>query len=163
MTDSCATRRRSAPGRTPGDQRARRPRTARRGRIAAQPALGARLAGPVRTAPVYRLYCLPGEPPCPGLVRVREGGAAIDAEVWEIPSAGVAAFLARIPFPLAFGSVELAGGGRRGRGGHLGPWGLAQLRGQPRALSPCRRRSSRTGHRAPLTVRIAGRTHLPDR
>jgi allophanate hydrolase len=66
-----------------------------------------------RTAPVYRFYALPGGPPYrPGLVRVASGGAAIDVEVWRLPTAAVGDFLAGIPSPLAIGSVELASGAR---------------------------------------------------
>lgn len=72
--------------------------------------LGARLLRATRTAPLYRLYRLAGEPARPGLVRVAEGGAAIATEVWDIPAASVAAFLARVPAPLAIGTVTLEDG-----------------------------------------------------
>jgi allophanate hydrolase len=76
-------------------------------------ARGARLVAATRTAPVYRFYALPGGPPYrPGLVRVASGGAAIDVEVWRLPTAAVGDFLAGIPSPLAIGSVELASGAR---------------------------------------------------
>jgi len=64
-----------------------------------------------RTAPCYRLYALPGGPPLrPGLVRVADGGAAIEVEVWSLPSATVGSFLAGVPAPLAIGTVLLADG-----------------------------------------------------
>jgi allophanate hydrolase len=42
--------------------------------------------------------------------RVAEGGAAIDVEVWELPSVELGSFLSGIPAPLALGKVELADG-----------------------------------------------------
>ena len=64
-----------------------------------------------QTAQCYRLYALPGGPPHrPGLIRQREGGAAIEVEVWSLPLDQVGGFLAGIPAPLGLGSVELADG-----------------------------------------------------
>jgi len=66
-----------------------------------------------RTAPLYRLYALPGGPPRrPGLVRVREGGAAIDLEIWALPTEHLGSFLAGVPAPLGLGAVELDSGAR---------------------------------------------------
>jgi allophanate hydrolase len=74
---------------------------------------GGQLVSATRTAPVYRLHALPGGPPLrPGMVRVAEGGAAIEVEVWRLPAAAVGGFLAGVPSPLAIGSVELADGSR---------------------------------------------------
>jgi allophanate hydrolase len=76
-------------------------------------ARGGRLVATTRTAPVYRLFALPGGPPLrPGLVRTGVGGASIEVEVWRLPAAAVGAFLAGVPSPLAIGSVELADGTR---------------------------------------------------
>lgn len=74
--------------------------------------LGARLAATTTTAPEYRLYALDTEPPKPGLVRVPAGqsGAAIEAEVWELPVERLGALLAGLPRPMALGSVTLADG-----------------------------------------------------
>jgi allophanate hydrolase len=73
--------------------------------------LGGRLESADRTAPVYRLYALPGGPPRrPGMVRVAEGGGAIDLEVWSLPAAAVGSFLRKIPAPLSLGTVALADG-----------------------------------------------------
>ena len=58
----------------------------------------------------YRLYALDTVPPKPGLLRVSSGGRSIAAEVWELPPAGFADFVAQIPPPLAVGSVLLTGG-----------------------------------------------------
>jgi allophanate hydrolase len=73
-------------------------------------AIGARLARSTRTAPCYRLYALPGEPARPGLVRVAEGGTAIECEVWSVPAARFGGFVAGIPAPLGIGKVMLDDG-----------------------------------------------------
>jgi len=63
------------------------------------------------TAPSYRLYALPGGPPYrPGLVRVATQGAAIEVEVWSMPSAAFGSFVAGIPAPLAIGKLALGDG-----------------------------------------------------
>lgn len=73
--------------------------------------LGGRLEKAGRTAPVYRFYALPGGPPRrPGMVRVTQGGGAIELEVWSLPVAEVGHFLRRIPAPLGLGTVALADG-----------------------------------------------------
>jgi len=65
-----------------------------------------------RTAPLYRLYALPGTvPPKPGLVRVTDGsGVAIEVEVWALPAAAFGAFVAAIPAPLGIGKLKLEDG-----------------------------------------------------
>ncbi|MFP4252140.1 MAG: allophanate hydrolase [Guyparkeria sp.] len=71
----------------------------------------ARLAETTRTAPEYRFYALPGGPPArPGLVRVEEGGTAIDVEVWEVPASEFGSFVAGIPAPLGIGKLKLIDG-----------------------------------------------------
>jgi allophanate hydrolase len=71
---------------------------------------GGRFLTATRTAPCYRLFALPTDPPKPGLVRVEAGGAAIEAEVWSLPVAAFGSFVAAIPSPLAIGTVHLADG-----------------------------------------------------
>jgi allophanate hydrolase len=61
------------------------------------------------TAAAYRLFALGTVPPKPGLVR-DAGGAAIEAEVWELPVAAFGDFVAGLPSPMAIGKVELADG-----------------------------------------------------
>jgi allophanate hydrolase len=70
--------------------------------------LGGRLRGAIRTAPVYRLHALPTTPPKPGLVRGGTGGIA--GELWRLPTAAFASFVAAIPAPLGIGKIELDDG-----------------------------------------------------
>ena len=73
--------------------------------------LDGRLQSAGKTAPVYRFYALPGGPPHrPGLVRVAEGGSAIELEVWSLPAERIGDLLRRIPAPLGLGTVSLADG-----------------------------------------------------
>ena len=73
--------------------------------------LGGALVRGCATAPAYRLYALRGTvPPKPGLVRVREGGRAIEVEVWSLDTGAFGAFVAAIPRPLCIGSIELDDG-----------------------------------------------------
>jgi allophanate hydrolase len=73
--------------------------------------LGGRLVRAARTAPHYRFFALPGTtPPKPGLVRVPEGGAAIEVEVWELPVDAYGRFVAAIPAPLGIGTLRLEDG-----------------------------------------------------
>jgi allophanate hydrolase len=63
------------------------------------------------TAPQYRFYALSGGPPFrPGLIRVTENGAAIEVEIWALPTEAYGSFVAGIPAPLGIGSVVLADG-----------------------------------------------------
>ncbi|MEU1515808.1 allophanate hydrolase [Streptomyces sp. NPDC005811] len=72
--------------------------------------LGARLERTTTTAPVYRLHALDTTPPKPGLVRVEENGAGIEAEVWRLPAEGLGRLLSSLPRPMTLGRVELADG-----------------------------------------------------
>lgn len=69
----------------------------------------ARLVQATRTAPKYRFYALP-DGKRPGLIKVAEGGAAIDCEIWEMPASQFGSFVAGIPAPLGIGKLELADG-----------------------------------------------------
>ncbi|WP_031515148.1 allophanate hydrolase [Streptomyces sp. NRRL F-5123] len=73
-------------------------------------ALGARLAETTATAPAYRLYALDTVPPKPGLARVAEGGAPVEAEVWELSPAALGTLAAGLPRPMALGRVTLRDG-----------------------------------------------------
>ena len=72
---------------------------------------GAVLVNRTRTAPRYKFFALPGGPPHrPGLVKVADGGGAIEVEVWSVPSDRFGSFVAGIPAPLGIGRVELEDG-----------------------------------------------------
>jgi allophanate hydrolase len=71
---------------------------------------GATLVAATWTAPLYRLYALPTDPPKPGLVRVIDGepgAGAIEVEVWDLEPAAFASFVDEIPSPLGIGRVVL--------------------------------------------------------
>ncbi|MEE3934316.1 allophanate hydrolase [Pseudomonas viridiflava] len=89
---------------------------------------GARLLEATQSSPDYQLYALAGGPPFrPGMVRVAEGGVAIEVEVWELPSAELGSFLTGIPAPLGLGKVQLADG-RWETGFICEPYGLEGAR-----------------------------------
>jgi allophanate hydrolase len=73
-------------------------------------AAGATLVGPAATARRYRLLALDTAPPKPGLVREARGGASIAGEVWRLPAAGFARFMAGLASPMAIGLVGLDDG-----------------------------------------------------
>jgi allophanate hydrolase len=73
-------------------------------------AAGATLVGPAATANRYRLFALDTTPPKPGLVRQAEGGESIAGEVWRLPAAGFARFLAGLAPPMTVGRVFLDDG-----------------------------------------------------
>jgi allophanate hydrolase len=75
---------------------------------------GAKLVAITHTAPVYRLYALPGTtPPKPGLLRVASGeGESVEVEIWDMPLSNYGSFVALVPAPLSIGTLELADGGR---------------------------------------------------
>jgi allophanate hydrolase len=71
---------------------------------------GGRLASKTRTAASYRLYALTDFSPArPGMVRA-EKGAAIEVEVWEVPTSAFGSFVDGIPAPLGIGTVTLEDG-----------------------------------------------------
>ncbi|ADG78216.1 Allophanate hydrolase OS=Tsukamurella paurometabola (strain ATCC 8368 / DSM / CCUG 35730 / CIP 100753 / JCM 10117 / KCTC 9821 / NBRC 16120 / NCIMB 702349/ NCTC 13040) OX=521096 GN=Tpau_1595 PE=4 SV=1 [Tsukamurella paurometabola] len=70
-------------------------------------ALGARWAGPVATAPEYRLVALDTVPPKPGLVHDPIDGRSIRGELWRISPAALGTFLSRLPAPMTLGAVRL--------------------------------------------------------
>lgn len=72
---------------------------------------GAVLKQVTTTAPDYRMYALAGGPPFrPGLVLDETAGAAIDVEIWSVPSSEFGSFVAGIPAPLGIGKVKVANG-----------------------------------------------------
>ncbi|MDR3535191.1 MAG: allophanate hydrolase [Acetobacteraceae bacterium] len=68
--------------------------------------VGGRFLRTATTAPLYRLYALGNRP---GMLR-GVPGAAIDGEVWAVPTTAIGTLLAQVPPPLGFGSVTLADG-----------------------------------------------------
>jgi len=75
-------------------------------------AAGATFGEAVATAPHYRLHALDTTPPKPGLVRSPGDGASIAGELWRVPAAGFATFVAALPQPMAVGPVDLDDGRR---------------------------------------------------
>jgi allophanate hydrolase len=74
---------------------------------------GGYLLRATQTADRYRFFALPGGPPeRPGLVRVANGGASIEVEVWAIRAADFGSFVAGIPAPLGIGTIELQDGAK---------------------------------------------------
>ena len=73
-------------------------------------ALGGQRRGPCVTAAIYRMVALPGPVLRPGLVDIGPSGTAIEGEIWALPAASLAAFLATIGRPLGLGRVQLHGG-----------------------------------------------------
>ena len=72
---------------------------------------GGRLLQATQSSADYQLWALAGGPPFrPGMMRVAEGGVAIEVEVWELPSSELGSFLTGIPAPLGLGKVQLADG-----------------------------------------------------
>ncbi|ODB87153.1 allophanate hydrolase [Candidatus Thiodiazotropha endoloripes] len=72
---------------------------------------GATLKAKTKTAPIYRMYALPGGPPArPGLILDEAAGGAIEVEVWSMPQSQFGGFVAAIPSPLGIGKLKLADG-----------------------------------------------------
>lgn len=89
---------------------------------------GARLVEATQTAPSYRLYALSGAPPeRPGLVRVVNGGAAIEVELWAMPLEALGSFMAGVPAPLGIGTIRLADG-REVKGFLCEAWAVIEAR-----------------------------------
>jgi allophanate hydrolase len=70
--------------------------------------LGGQLVACTTTAPHYRLYRLSGfEPPRPGLLRVKDHGAAVVVEVWRLPVEQYGRLVALVPAPLCIGTLDM--------------------------------------------------------
>lgn len=69
----------------------------------------ARLVATTQTAPTYRFYALP-DGKRPGVVQVKDDGAAIACEVWEMPASQFGSFVDAIPAPLGIGKLKLVDG-----------------------------------------------------
>ncbi len=74
-------------------------------------ALGGEFVTKTQTAAQYKLYALNGFTPArPGLLRVKNDGAAIELEVWKLPIEKYGMFVAAVPSPLGFGTLALFDG-----------------------------------------------------
>jgi hypothetical protein len=74
-------------------------------------ALGGEFVAATHTSPDYRLFKLPDfVPERPGLIRVKQGGASIALEVWQLPIENYGKLVAAVPAPLGFGTVTLIDG-----------------------------------------------------
>ena len=74
-------------------------------------ALGGEFLAKTKTADKYKLYALNGfNPARPGLLRVKDDGASIELEIWKLPIEKYGMFVAGVPSPLGFGTLELADG-----------------------------------------------------
>jgi allophanate hydrolase len=71
---------------------------------------GARFVREDRTAAAYRMYKLSSSPAKPGLIKVKEGGASLRLELWEMPLHAFGSFASIIPAPLGIGKVGLQDG-----------------------------------------------------
>jgi allophanate hydrolase len=72
--------------------------------------LGGRFLRTCRTAARYRMVTLPGKILRPGLIDIGDEGHVIRGEIWSLPAASLAAFLATIGPPLGLGTVRLEAG-----------------------------------------------------
>jgi gamma-glutamylcyclotransferase (GGCT)/AIG2-like uncharacterized protein YtfP len=71
-------------------------------------AVGATFVQETKTEPAYRLWSIND---ChPAMIRVREGGMAVDVEVWSVPASGLASILLNEPPGLTIGKVKLTSG-----------------------------------------------------
>ena len=71
-------------------------------------AAGARFVREATTVAEYRLWSIGDRHPA--MMRVREGGAAIAVEVWDVPAAALRQILLQEPPGLCIGKVRLADG-----------------------------------------------------
>jgi allophanate hydrolase len=73
---------------------------------------GARLVRSARTAPIYRMYLLEGDPRRPGMLRAGAAGQAIEVEIWRFDATAFGAFVEQVPPPLTIGTLVLSDGRR---------------------------------------------------
>jgi len=75
--------------------------------------LDGKFSGEHKTTPNYRIYDItrPGDKVArPGLVKVNEGGVAVDVEVWRMGVANFGKFMQNLKAPLSIGLVDLDNG-----------------------------------------------------
>jgi len=71
-------------------------------------AVGATFVREAKTQAAYRLWSINDRHPA--MIRVKDGGVAIDVEVWAVPPSGLASILLKEPPGLSIGKVKLADG-----------------------------------------------------
>ena len=71
-------------------------------------AAGGRFVREAMTVPEYRLWSIGDRHPA--MIRVKDGGATIAVEVWDVPAAGLAQVLLQEPPGLCIGKVRLSDG-----------------------------------------------------
>lgn len=71
-------------------------------------AIGATFVKEAKTQPNYRLWSIDDR--YPAMLRVREGGAAIAVEIWEVPRDNLTTILLQEPPGLCIGKVHLDNG-----------------------------------------------------
>ncbi len=71
-------------------------------------AVGATFVREAQTEPAYRLWSINDRHPA--MVRVRDGGVSVAAEVWAVPPEGLATILLKEPPGLSIGKVKLSDG-----------------------------------------------------
>ncbi|REJ06514.1 allophanate hydrolase [Halobacillus trueperi] len=72
--------------------------------------LGAEFIKEDKTAPIYQLMKLPGQPAKPGMIKQVHGGTSIEVELWDMPLRSLGRLITSIPAPLGIGKVELQDG-----------------------------------------------------
>ena len=73
-------------------------------------AAGGSFVRATQTSAHYALFALETIPPKPGLLRVAEGGTAVEGEIWSLPAAGFGGFVAALPSPMTIGQVSMRDG-----------------------------------------------------
>jgi len=71
---------------------------------------GGRFVKETRSASNYQFIALNTSVPKPGMIYQKEGGAAIELEIWEMPVEQFGSFVSMIPSPLGMGTVQLENG-----------------------------------------------------
>ncbi|MBD8505057.1 allophanate hydrolase [Hoyosella sp. G463] len=69
---------------------------------------GGRFIREIATSPRYTMQALPTDIPKPAVTRT--GTASLVGELWQLPPAGLGAFLDALPQPMTLGKIELADG-----------------------------------------------------
>lgn len=74
-------------------------------------ALGGEFVEATTTTSDYQLFVLNGfKPSRPGLLRALKNGAMIALEIWQLPIENYGKFVASVPSPLGFGTLNLIDG-----------------------------------------------------